>query len=156
MRKAILGAASALALASPAVAADLPVTPYSDVPNYERHTYGYRITPPAVVEEPAPVERELAVDGIQEFFDLIPIRPGSDVRGNGESIHLHCTDGDGEWLARLEPDGLRVTREHAKGDVAARGSASDLLLLIWGRERPAVDVFGEPAVLAQFLERARF
>ena len=32
MRKAILGAASALALASPAVAADLPVTPrYSEV-----------------------------------------------------------------------------------------------------------------------------
>lgn len=55
MRKAILGAASALALASPAVAADLPVTPYSEVPNYERHTYEYRTAPPVVVEEPAPV-----------------------------------------------------------------------------------------------------
>ena len=32
MRKAILGAASALALSSPAVAADLPVTPYSENP----------------------------------------------------------------------------------------------------------------------------
>jgi opacity protein-like surface antigen len=31
MRKAILGAASALALASPAVAADLQVTPYSKI-----------------------------------------------------------------------------------------------------------------------------
>ena len=30
MRKAILSAASALALASPAVAADLPLTPYSE------------------------------------------------------------------------------------------------------------------------------
>ena len=38
MRKAILGAASALALASPAVAADLPVNPYSEAPSYERHT----------------------------------------------------------------------------------------------------------------------
>jgi len=55
MRKAILGAASALALASPAVAADLPVTPYSEVPSYERHTYEYRTAPPVVVEEPAPV-----------------------------------------------------------------------------------------------------
>ena len=36
MRKMILGAASALALASPAVAADLQVTPYSEVPSYER------------------------------------------------------------------------------------------------------------------------
>ncbi len=41
MRKMILGAASALALASPAVAADLQVTPYSDVPNYERDVHPY-------------------------------------------------------------------------------------------------------------------
>jgi opacity protein-like surface antigen len=59
MRKAILGAASALALASPAVAADLPVTPYSEIPSYREeahtYTYEYRTPPPAVVEEPAPV-----------------------------------------------------------------------------------------------------
>jgi opacity protein-like surface antigen len=64
MRKAILGAASALALASPAVAADLPVTPrYSEVPSYERevHTYEYRRVPPLVVEEPAPVVSETVV-----------------------------------------------------------------------------------------------
>jgi hypothetical protein len=44
MRKAILGAAGALALASPAVAADYPVPRYSEVPSYERevHTYEYR------------------------------------------------------------------------------------------------------------------
>jgi hypothetical protein len=35
MRKAILGAATAVALASPAVTADLPVPPYSEVPGYE-------------------------------------------------------------------------------------------------------------------------
>ena len=50
MHKAILGAASALAIASPAAAADLPVTPYSEVPSYE-----YRTAPPVIVEEPAPV-----------------------------------------------------------------------------------------------------
>jgi opacity protein-like surface antigen len=49
MRKGILGSVSALALASPAVAADLPVQPrYSEVPGYE-----YRSAPPAVVEVPA-------------------------------------------------------------------------------------------------------
>jgi hypothetical protein len=50
MRKAILGAASALALASPAMANG--VTPYSEG---ETHTYEYRTPPPIVVEEPAPV-----------------------------------------------------------------------------------------------------
>jgi hypothetical protein len=55
MRKAILGAASALVLASPAVANG--VTPYSEVPSYggEAPTYEYRAPPPVVVEEPAPV-----------------------------------------------------------------------------------------------------
>jgi opacity protein-like surface antigen len=57
MRKAILGAASALALASPAVAADLSVPPYSEIPSYEGEAlpYGYRTAPPVVVVEPAPV-----------------------------------------------------------------------------------------------------
>src|SRR5213080_4127252 len=57
MRKAILGAASALALTSPAVAADLPVPRYSETPSYEREVlpYEYRTAPPVVVEEPAPV-----------------------------------------------------------------------------------------------------
>ena len=55
MRNLILGAASALALASPAVAADLPVPRYSEVPGYEPEvrTYGYRAAPPVIVEEPA-------------------------------------------------------------------------------------------------------
>ena len=62
MRKAILSAASALALASPAVAADLPVPRYSEVPGYERevHPYEYR-NAPVVVEEPAPVVSETLV-----------------------------------------------------------------------------------------------
>src|SRR5262245_4321185 len=53
MRKAILGAASALALVSPAAAADLAVPRYSEVPSYE---HDYRTGPPVVVEEPAPSE----------------------------------------------------------------------------------------------------
>jgi hypothetical protein len=63
MRKAILGAASALALVSPAVAADLPVTPRSEVPSYgpEVHSYEYRTAPPVVIEEPAPVVSETVV-----------------------------------------------------------------------------------------------
>ena len=63
MRKAILSAASALALSSPAVAADLSVTPYSEVPSYEREVlpYAYRPAPPVVVEELAPIVSETFV-----------------------------------------------------------------------------------------------
>jgi hypothetical protein len=62
MRKAILGAASALVLASPAVASDLAVTRYSEVPGHEREirtrevhtrelqTYEHRTAPRVLVE----------------------------------------------------------------------------------------------------------
>jgi predicted lipid carrier protein YhbT len=68
-------------------------------------------------------------------------------------LHFHSTDGDGEWLARLGAEGLVVTREHAKGDVAVRGVASDLLLFLYGRvgtER--LEVFGDAALLARWRE----
>jgi hypothetical protein len=71
MRKAILGAASALALASPAVAADLQVTPYSENPGYEQEVppyaygtappYAYGAAPPVIVAPPPVVVDEYPV-----------------------------------------------------------------------------------------------
>ena len=55
-----------------------------------------------------------------------------DAVGDG-TLHLHCTDVEGEWLVARRDGEVTVTREHAKGDVAARGSASDLFLFLWGR-----------------------
>ncbi len=107
---------------------------------------------------PLPFDAALAVDGVQEVFDLLPFRRGSErVRGHGETIHLHATDADGEWLVRLEPDRVLVTNEHVKADVAARGSASDLFLFLWGRAAPdLLEVFGERALLERWQELARF
>jgi len=100
---------------------------------------------------PNPIERELAVDGIQELFDILPFRPGGSPTGNGETMHLHCTDGEGEWLVRLGPEGVSVVNEHAKGDVAARGGASDLLLMMWGRiPVDRVEVFGDASLLERW------
>ena len=49
-----------------------------------------------------------------------------------------------------------VTREHAKGDVAARGTASDLLLFLWGRvPATALEVFGDAALLDRFRSAIR-
>lgn len=115
------------------------------------HRYDAELAAHAAAE---PVGRELAVDGIDEFFWLIPFWPFAErVRGNGETLHLHATDGDGEWLLKLTPDGVEVSREHAKGDVAARGTASQLLLFLYGRV-PAdeLEVFGDAALLAHWRE----
>jgi uncharacterized protein (TIGR03083 family) len=107
-----------------------------------------------------PVPVDLAVDGIDEWLELLPNRFGvPPLVGTGETVHLHCTDTDlgGEWLLRLTPDGLEVEATHAKADVAARGPASDLLLVMLRREAPdTVEVLGDPAVLAGFLDQARF
>jgi uncharacterized protein (TIGR03083 family) len=107
---------------------------------------------------PTPVPRALAVDGIDECLELLPNRFGvPPISGTGETLHLHCTDGDGEWLLRLTDDGLEVETVHAKGDVAVRGPASELLLVLLGR-RPAddVEVLGDRAVLDGFLTQASF
>ena len=101
---------------------------------------------------PAPtVEPEVAVDGVDEAFEVF-LPWGFDATAfapSGQTVHLHATDADGEWLLRFPADGpVEVERAHAKGDVAARGPAIDLLLLLWGRRRPAdLEVFGDAELL---------
>jgi hypothetical protein len=58
MRKLILSTASVLAIASPAMAADLPVTGYRE--SYVR-SYEYRAPERVVVEEAAPVVSETVI-----------------------------------------------------------------------------------------------
>ncbi len=105
-----------------------------------------------------PIDHALAVDGIDEFFELIPFwRRESTLHSTGESIHLHCTDGDGEWLVRLGDSGVIVTREHAKGDVAMRATASDLVLFLYGRvDRSAGEVFGDETLLDRWQELVKW
>ena len=105
-----------------------------------------------------PVDAELAADGIEEIFLLQAYGAAfHDIEhGTGQTMHLHGTDVDGrgidaEWLVTLSPDGLQVTREHAKGDLALRASVSDLEMLLY--QRPTVgpvERFGDPTVLDAF------
>jgi predicted lipid carrier protein YhbT len=85
---------------------------------------------------------------------MVPFLRWADrVRGEGETLHFHCTDCEGEWLVRLDPDAFVVTREHAKGDVAARGTASNLLLFLYGRAPvDQLEVFGDASLLARWRE----
>jgi uncharacterized protein (TIGR03083 family) len=108
--------------------------------------------------EPEPFDGALAVDGIDEHLENLPFIVGPEhTTGTGESIHLHCTDRDGEWLLRLSPRGLEVRREHAKGDVALKGSASDLFLVVLGRVSPmALDQFGDSAALDRWQQVLHF
>lgn len=102
------------------------------------------------------IDPALASDGIDEFvYVMTPVvREGQPIIGG--SVHIHCTDVDGEWLL-VPGDGLElvVTREHAKGSVALRGPAVDILLVLWRRlPVEAIDVIGDASVADRFLLRA--
>jgi hypothetical protein len=95
----------------------------------------------------------LASDGIDEFLTHMisdVVAAASPIEG---SVHLHCTDVAGEWTVRpTVAGGLNVIREHAKGDAAIRGTASDLLLVLWRRrDLASVDVIGDIAVATRFV-----
>ena len=103
------------------------------------------------------IDAALAVDGVDEHLGLFaPLAPGDTLARQG-TIHLHATDVDGEWLVTLGPGGITYEHGHAKGDVALRGPASDLLLWAWNRV-PVDDrfeVFGDPGLLDVWRESVR-
>jgi hypothetical protein len=58
---------------------------------------------------------------------------------------------------RLAENGVIVTREHAKGDVAMRASASDLMLFLYGRvDRSAGAVFGDESLLDRWQQLVKW
>jgi uncharacterized protein (TIGR03083 family) len=116
----------------------------------------HRVDAQLAADRVTPIDAELARDGIDEFLDvIIMLRLRDRLIGTGETLHFHCTDGDGEWLVRLTPEGPDVERAHAKGDVAVRGTASDLLMVIRNRGGlDRVEVFGNTELLALWHERS--
>jgi uncharacterized protein (TIGR03083 family) len=101
-------------------------------------------------------DAELAADGVDEYLGILGAFRGRRFPDAG-SIHLHTTDTPGEWLVRLDAEGVQLTREHAKGDVAVRGPASDVLLVLMGRmTMDTVDVFGDARLFERFRKHASF
>jgi uncharacterized protein (TIGR03083 family) len=108
---------------------------------------------------PQPLDGELAADGIDELLAaFLPnmAKSAAHVSRDGATMHVHCTDRDGEWLVRFTPDGPVTTAEHTKADVAVRGPAADLYLCLWNRvSRDRVEVFGDASLLDRWAEHVR-
>jgi uncharacterized protein (TIGR03083 family) len=116
------------------------------------------------------LEADLAADAISEWLgalsspQTVEFRPDlAELRGNGQILHLHSTDpglGEaGEWIVRRTPSGPVWEHGHSKGDVAVRGAVVDLLLVLLRRvppEQAPIEVLGDAAVLAHWLEHTRF
>lgn len=108
------------------------------------------------VDGAEPVERTLAADGVAEFLDEVLPGMSRDLGGPAQTIALRTNDIDAEWTVRVGHGSCDlVAAEAAQATVTA--SASDLLLLLWGRtplERARVD--GDVEAVRRFLARGTF
>jgi uncharacterized protein (TIGR03083 family) len=134
-------------------------------------TVVHRVDAELAVGRPFDVAPDLAADGITELLELlaspktVAFLPAlARLRGDGQTLHFHATDDGlaaaGEWLVRRTPSGVTFEHGHGKGDVAVRGRAANLLLVLYGRldrrQTPAeVDVLGDQTLFDQWLEIAK-
>jgi uncharacterized protein (TIGR03083 family) len=116
-----------------------------------------RATGRADVMDPA-----VAADGVDEFLTVMVPRALSRAPGHwaGETVHLHRTDGAGEWTVRLGPDGAaEVDHGHAKADLALRGPAESLWLWCTGRvprtDLP-IETFGDDSLAERWTAEIPF
>jgi uncharacterized protein (TIGR03083 family) len=105
------------------------------------------------------IDPVVAADGIEEFLTNLPLarRPREHLGSlpAGESIHLHATDCDGEWVIRFADGTVTWSRGHAKASAAVRGPVAALLLFTYGRLTPAAEsltVFGDEGLLRGWQE----
>jgi uncharacterized protein (TIGR03083 family) len=106
---------------------------------------------------------ELAVEAIEDWLDTMTSRGywenrpdfADAMRGAGQTLHFHATDAPGEWVARREPDRVVLERTHTKADVAVRGPAAELLLVLSRRRSPAaapgLEVLGDRALFDHWI-----
>jgi hypothetical protein len=105
----------------------------------------------ASTEPPDPIDPEVASDSIDELLDVTLSWEVDAERPLPGRIHIHCTDTEGEWLVHANG---RVEPIHAKGDVALRGTASELLLALFDRVGvDNLDVLGNEALARELFAR---
>lgn len=113
---------------------------------------------------------ELAADAIDEWLGMMSglMTDGTDdprlsALPAGCSLHVHATDdgldGAGELTVYRTAAGITMEHGHAKGDVALRGPAAQILFVLVRRlppDHPSVEVLGDPAALSRWLEHTPF
>lgn len=106
------------------------------------------------------VDAALAVDGIDELVLGFYAGPGRRrlTADPALTLGIRATDArpDDAWTVVIGPQGRDVSRGEARGDCVIAGTASDVYQFLWNRrDQDAVQVDGDPAVLAVWREKAR-
>jgi uncharacterized protein (TIGR03083 family) len=113
-------------------------------------------------------EPDIAADAIDEWLGFLSGLGGEEdprlgALPDGAVLHVHATDegldGAGEWLVRREGSEVTMQPGHGRGDVALRGPAGRLLLVLMRRvppDDPQVQVVGDRALLDAWLAATPF
>ncbi len=109
-------------------------------------------------------DAQRAAECVSEWLELLAARKSEEADAplaEGATLHLHATDdglgSTGEWLVRGTGGGVTWEHGHGKGDVAVRGTATDLLLAVF-RRRPSdsVETIGDVAAWDRWLATTGF
>ncbi len=140
-------------------------------------TLVHRADAQLATSQPVEIEPGLAADAIDEWLDVMsgPQLGQPDPRAAalpaGATLHVHAALADptapaddphrvpSEWLVSHGEDGVAVSREHAKADVAVTGPADRLLLVLLRRlpaDDPSVTVYGDTALLTGWLAGTQY
>jgi uncharacterized protein (TIGR03083 family) len=109
------------------------------------------------------VDAAIAIDGIDEFLDNLPhavyFAPRvAELRGTGDVLALVEPSSGTQWTITLRPDDFVWDHTEVDAGVTVEGSASDLLLLAYGRLTPddggRFRITGDRALLDFWRERS--
>jgi uncharacterized protein (TIGR03083 family) len=106
-----------------------------------------------------PIEPELATDGVDEMLGMIVphvlgLRP---VDGLAGTVRVTATDTGAVWYGALHPDGIDLHRgaplagHPQQPDATLNGTASNLVLAMWGRD-VAIETSGDARIVAVLTE----
>lgn len=136
-------------------------------------TLVHRVDAQLALGLPTHVDRVLAVDGIDEFLTNLPFAAPfapltAQLRAPDRTVRFSCTDGGdadggrGDWLVGLRPDGFGLVVDRSEpraADATVRGSAADLLLLLYGRldrRSESFELLGDPDLLDHWFAHSAF
>jgi uncharacterized protein (TIGR03083 family) len=108
------------------------------------------------------LDDDLAADGVEEWLEFSTVseayepRPDTpELLGAGRSLRFHAI-GAGQWFVDLEGDRPTWRIGYGEAAVSVRGSVTDLLLFLYRRPAPSVEVRGETDLLDLWLTRTGF
>lgn len=111
----------------------------------------------AAFEADEPIETVLAADGVAEFLDDVLPGMSNGLDGPTQTISLRANDIDALWTVCAGGGTCRAAPAGARADVTVSATASDLVLMLWGRRQLAqIAVDGDVEALKRFLARATF